>query len=400
MKSMLRFPKAVALTSASLVALATGPVGAQWFGRGMNSCDCAPPLAAPAMSSISSACGCDMPTVTAVSACAPVVQTVQIPLQPVMQTVYQQVPVTEYQAVKQTVQRQVMETKYVDQAITAYRPVTETRMAEVPTVSYQDVTEYQTVMKNAGFWRTRYEPVAKLTPCQYDSRPGMIGWMNRTNAEVRNAFTPNQVARREYCPQCVAQQVATTRRVAINGTRQVAYNVTRMEAYQTTQKVAVAVPRTEAVEVTVMKPVTIVKTMAVGTQVTYQPMGAAGTATALQPQPDAIGRGTIPSRTATNKDELDKANPARRNGSGASLERSLPQRERLVPTAMPRDNEVVEPKIKAHIVGRAESSPAKTPAAFKAPTAARVNQWVARTPKSPASSPEPSALSVADSERP
>jgi hypothetical protein len=352
-------------------------------------------MSAPVMSTAYNACGCDMPTVTTVSACAPVVQTVQIPLQPVMQTVYQQVPVTEYQPTKQIAQRQVFETKYVDQAVTAYRPVTETRTAEIPTVSYQDVSECQTVMRNAGYWTTRCQQNYRPSPCEYDGRPGMTGWMNRTGMEIRNAFTPAYTTKREFHPQMVAQQVNVTRRVAIPGTRQVAYNVTRMEPYQTTQKVAISVPRLENIEVTVMKPVTVVKTMAVGTQITYAPIGATGTATALQPQPDAIGRGVNPSRTARG-DALDKADPNRGlNGKSGALERAPQRRDDLVPTGYPVEDH--GETIRARIVGQA--SPATRPSAFKLPTAARVNQWVARS-KTSAPETEPSALSVADSDRP
>jgi hypothetical protein len=394
------------MASVSLLANTPGVAQSQWFGRGMNAgCDCAPAPTAMMPASYS-ACGCDMPTVATVSACAPVVQTVAIPMQPVMQTVYQQVPVTEYRPEKQMVQRQVMETKYVDREVTAYRPITETRTAEVPTVSYQDVTEYQTVMRNMGYWRTRYEPNCKASPCQYDGRPGLMGWMNRTGYEFVSAFQPAYNVRREYCPQCVAQQVPVTRRVAIQGTRQVAYNVTRMEAYQTTQKVAILEPRMENVEVTVMKPITVVKTMAVGSQITYAPLGATGTATALQPRPDTIGRGTSPSRTAAG-DKLDNANPNRVNDTRTnSLDRPMWQSTPLQRTGQPV--EPVPPALKAKVIGTAQLTPPAsslktTTSTFKVPSAARTSQWVARSTKAAPASPsksESSALSVADSDRP
>ena len=95
--------------------------------------------------------------------------------QPVAQTVYQSVPVTEYRQVRQTVQRPVVETKYVDQQVTEYRPVVETKTASIPTVQYQNVTEYQTMQHNAGYWATQYQAVPKVSACEYDNRPDIFG---------------------------------------------------------------------------------------------------------------------------------------------------------------------------------------------------------------------------------
>jgi hypothetical protein len=381
---MLRFPQAAVPWSAGLALLfAATSASAQWnpFRPNYNNCDCAP--AAPASFAPMAA------SVASCTACAPVVQTVCAPaVQPVMQTVYRQVPVVEHVAVKQTVKKPIVETKYVDQAVTEYRPVTEARTVDVPTVTYQDVTEYQTVMKNMGYWRSRYEPNCKPSPCEYNQTPGFMGWMSRTGMEMRNAFTPNYRVAREYVPQTVCQQVPVTRRVAMNSTRQVTYNVTSMVPYQTTQKVAVASTRWVDEEVTVMKPQTVVKTMAVGTQITYAPIGAAGPATAVQPQPDNIGTGLTPTRAAGG-DLLKNANPNNavdpRRGSLDVRPQPLQPRTKLTPTALPRSS------------GTTAANLNGAPVAI--PTATKYNEWIART-KAPTPSPVPSAISVADTVRP
>lgn len=409
---MLRLLKAAASTGAALVAIAGGTVSAQWFGGGGGDCNCGAPVATAMVAASYAA-----PTMTACNVCAPVVQTVCAPaVQPVMQTVYRQVPVTEYQPVKQIARRQVLETKYVDQAVTAYRPITETKVAEVPTVSYQNVTECQTQYRNAGYWRTRCEPNCKMSPCQYDQRSGLVGWFNRTSYEMTSAFQPNYRTTREYVPQTIAQAVPVTRQVAIQGTRQVSYNVTRMEPYQTTQKVAISVPRWEDTEVTVMKPITVVKTMAVGTQVTYVPIGSDAARTAIAPIPE-------PTRRADALKNADPNSPA--NLRGAVDEFQPRRRTELVPTSYPpMDAKVsLRPAAVAELsdspvfsedfveLGRAAPLPFPSrqsvtaakpvlPRTFTAPGAARASQWVARSSKSPSPESAPSALSVADTVRP
>jgi hypothetical protein len=362
---MLRF-LTVAASCCAALAFTAPPLSAQWFSRA-NDCDCAAPMAY----NISS------PTV-----CAPVVQTQC--MQPVMQTVYRQVPVVEYQPTRQTVKKPVIETKYVDQAVTEYKPVTETKYVEVPTVSYQDVQECQTVYRNMGYWQTRNEPICKTSPCQYDNRPGFIGWMNRTSLELTNALTPNYRTSREYVPQTIAQTVPVTRRVAIQGSRQVSYNVTNMVAYQTTRKVAVNETKWIDEEVTVMKPTTVVKTMAVGTQITYQPLG--GTATALRPQPETTinARGNTPTRTA-NDPFPPNSNPNRVNPNTRGAVDPQPKRDTLVPTSHRYSSELAtRPAV------REPKSP--EPATLTIPTVARASGWVARTNKA-------AEISVAENDR-
>ncbi|MDP1799560.1 MAG: hypothetical protein Q8K78_18830, partial [Planctomycetaceae bacterium] len=265
---MLRLCKAVAPWSLGLAAmLSTSNASAQFWRSafGGNNCDCGAPAA---VSSVSYQSAPAYSVANACSVCTPVVQQVAVqsvcapPVQQVMQTVYKQVPVVEQVAVRQTVKKPVVETAYVDQAVTEYRPVTEVRTVNVPTVAYQDVQECQTVTKNMGYWRTQHVPNLKASPCDYNNMPGFTGWMQRQSVEFRNAFTPNYSTKREYVPQTVVQAVPVTRRMAIQGTKQVAYNVTSMVPYQTTRKVAVANTKWVDEEVTVMKPQTVLKTMA------------------------------------------------------------------------------------------------------------------------------------------
>ena len=114
--------------------------------------------------------------------------------QPVAQTCYQTVPVTQYQQVKRKVMKPVTEVKYVEQPVTEYVPVTEQKTAEIPTVRYQNVTEYKQVQRQTGYWSTNYQCINKMSPCEYDPSPTFGGWINRNMLSFRNAVTPNYVA--------------------------------------------------------------------------------------------------------------------------------------------------------------------------------------------------------------
>ncbi len=393
---MLRFCKAAAPWSAGLaVVLASSSASAQFWRSafGGNNCDCGP--VSQATVSYQAAAS----SVTACSVCAPVVQTVCAPaVQPVMQTVYKEVPVVEHVAVKQTVKKPIVETAYVDQPVTEYRPVTEVRTVDVPTVSYQDVQECQTVTRNMGYWRSQYVPNQKASPCDYCNVPGFQGWMMRQSAEMRSAFTPNYRVQREYVPQTMVQAVPVTRRVAIPGSKQVSYNVTSMVPYQTSRKVAVASTKWVDQEITVMKPQTVMKTMAVGRQVAYVPINGGSASTAMQPQPDQIGSGIglTPTKNAQG-DRLQQADPSKPTDRRINAVDPLPpqQRSKLVPTTMPKndDQDYVDVPVKL-------GKPTTDIKSFAVPTAARFNQWVARTQKSFTPSTVPSAISVADTERP
>jgi hypothetical protein len=191
--------------------------------------------------------------------------------QPIMQSCYQTVPVTEYQPVRQTVRRPVYKTAYVEQPVTVYKPVSEQRTAQVPTVRYQNVTTYRTVNKDMGRWVTQYRPNPRIAPCQYDNRPGVIGWFNRTGYQLKSAFTPKYTPIRQYQQRMMTCTVPQTRRVAVRGTRTVAYNVTRMVPTQTVQRRPIQQLSYVNEEVTVMRPRTTYRTVPMGTAVAYAP---------------------------------------------------------------------------------------------------------------------------------
>lgn len=196
----------------------------------------------------------------------------QTAMQPVLQSCYQTVPVTEYQQVRQTVKRPVYRTEYIEEPVTVYKPVTEIRKAQVPTVQYQTVTTHRVVHRDMGRWVTQYRPNPRMSACQYDGRSGVIGWLNRTGYQIQSAFRPRYTAIRQYRPQIVAQTIPQTRQVAIRGTREVAYNVTRMVPTRTVQKRAVQRLTYVDQEVTVMRPRTTYRTVPIGTSVAYAPV--------------------------------------------------------------------------------------------------------------------------------
>ena len=256
--------------------------------------------------------------------CQPVCQQMAMVVQPC----YQTVPVVEHQQVTQTVMKPVTETKYVDRQVTTYRPVTEQKTAQVPVTTYQPVTQMQTVCQDRSYWATQYVPNCRVSPCQYDPRPGLLGWMNRTGYEIRSAFTPRYRAYRHYVPNRVAMQVPVTRHVAQQGTRQVTYNVTRYEPHTETRRVAVNETKWVAEQQTVTKPVVAYRTVPVGTTVAYASTGSAvafgggtisnvaygpiqyqgATATAFGPTPDPVSAKStkVPSRTAEATKEPGK----------------------------------------------------------------------------------------------
>lgn len=242
-------------------------------------------------------------------------------VQPIAQTVYRTVPVTEYRQIQQTVTRPVYETKYVDQKVTAYRPITETRTASIPTVSYQNVTEMRTVTRDQSYWQTRYTRRYLPSPCEYDPRPDLFGWLNRTGYAIRSTFTPRTIAHRQFVSNVVAYNVPTTRRVAIHGTRKVTYNVTRMEPYTTTRRVAVNSVRYVTQNITRSQPVTVWRSVPIGSTIALAPIGVT---TAAVPTPDPISsaKSGSPSRTANSGDNkfkksTDESNsgPFRRDSS-------------------------------------------------------------------------------------
>ncbi|MEI8380469.1 MAG: hypothetical protein WCJ09_10085 [Planctomycetota bacterium] len=375
----------------SLAMLAmTGSASAQWFPfGGSNSCNCGarPTMMAPFSQSASyssaynpvyqtaytsQAVSCGQPVACTIEQpvqTMAVAQTVRVQaLQPVVHPVYDTVQVVEYQPVKQKVQRAVTDTKWVDQAVTEMRPVTEQRTVNVPTVDYQNVTEYKKVQKQVGYYATKTEPVNKVPACAYDNSPGFVGWMNRTGHDIRNSFTPNTKVSRTFVPQTMTCTVPCTKKVAIQGMKQVTYNVTSMVPHQTTRKVAVNSVRYVEEEVTAMKAVTVARTVQVGTRVSYAPVGGNGGvtasgpgnggSTALQPTPDTNSN---VKRTATGDD--GNLNP-----------------EGFTPNSNP--NKKISYPVRERESDRGEVTETVIPSrpAMKAPSVIRVSQWVARAP--------------------
>jgi hypothetical protein len=233
------------------------------------------------------------------------------------------VPVVEYQPVKQVVRRAIPEVQMVEKQFTEYVPVTEQKTVEVPTVSYQDITEQRQVTKNMGYWQTKYAANCKPRPCDYDSRPNFLGWMNRTGFQMRSAFQPSHVATREYVARTCVQTIPVTRRVAVQGTKQVTYNVTSYTAKTVNRQVPVTKVTYRDEEVTVQRPMTVMRTVPIGSQMAYAP-GAYGTAylpygayptqIVTGPSPDPIGTARQPNDRARTADrDLENANPERRN---------------------------------------------------------------------------------------
>jgi len=305
----------------------------------------------------------------------------------VIQPCYQTVPVTEFRQVRQVVQRPVVETKYVEQPVTEYHPVTEARTAEIPTVTYQTVTECQACTRNMGYWQTRYQCNPKISPCAYDPRPGLMGWMNRTGYSIRQAFTPAVVARREYVPNYVTTMVPVTRQVAVPGVQQVTYNVTRMVATQTTRKVAVNTVRYVSEEIVTNQPVTVMRTVPIGSTIAYLPFGA--TSTALLPKSDPISnaKSASPSRSADARNNQYEEGKFQRSN------------ERDVDDAFQGEG---DKGTMITIPPRKDAVSTVSPRPFTVPTAVRVSRWAPRGERA-SSHNGPSltgpGISVADNQR-
>lgn len=378
---------APALGALMLFASAS-PVSAQWapFGGLFRPYPCGP-VCQPAGGCSSGACGVQPIAYSNPCGCAPAMVA-----QPVTETVMRQVPVTEYRQVRQTVRKPVMQTSYVDQPVTEYRQVVDQKTVNVPTCSYQDVTECQTVQRNCGQWVTKWHVNQKIDACQYDNRPGFMAEMNRIGFATRQAFTPSQFATREYVNQTVAQQIPVTRRVAIQGTKQVTYNVPRTIAVQTTRKVAVNTMNYVNEEVLVMQPVTVVKQVPT-TQTTYRfvpagsalAFGPASSDTALRPTPET----DLP-RTRSAIRDTEKTRSTDSNSSETPVKKSSYDRRSSA-------NEEFEDGTQA------THEPAATPAvrfvAAKMPDSARVTGWhPTRTASAEKTAPRP-IITVAENAR-
>lgn len=289
-----------AALTAALVAAPSGlpSASAQFYGGGSGCSSCG---ATPSYS----------PPVYSASNCAPVsTVTSCTPVQPVYSTCYQRVPVTTYKKEKQTVEVPYYKTEYEDREVTTMVPVSRKRTVEVPTVSYKTVQENRVINRDMGRWVTNYQPIAKCNACQVDPRPGMIGWLNRTGYSFRSAFTPNYRTSRQYVPKMMACNVASTRQVAVPGTKKVVVNETHMVAKKSTERVAVRKLAYRKETVTVARPVTAYRTVPIGSALAY---GGYGGSLAY----GGIGSGLVfadddeDSQTALKPEEDDGFNDSR-----------------------------------------------------------------------------------------
>jgi len=216
-------------------------------------------------------------------------------MQPVSIPCYRQVPVTHYEPYEQTVMKPVCRTEYIEQPVTVCRPIVEQRTAEVPTCTYHPVTEFYPQTCDRGCYQTFCHCCPRVSPCQYDPNPGLIGWMNRTGYEMRMAFTPQYTYERRWVPNVITTQVPVTRQVAVQSVRRVTYNVTRMQTEIEHRRVAVNRVDMVPERVVMHRPVTVITQVPIGTSVAWIPAGSlvgggSGTATALGPTPDPAFR--------------------------------------------------------------------------------------------------------------
>jgi hypothetical protein len=286
-------------------------------------------------------------------------------MQPVSVPCYQTVPVTEYQACRQTVTKPVLKTDYIEQPCTEYRPITETRTCQIPTCTYQPVTEYIPQTRDCGCWRSYCQCNPRMCPCDYDSRPGLVGWLNRTGYSIRSSMTPPVTYRRQWVPNYITTMVPVTRMVAQHSVREQSYQVTRLEPHHTRRRVAVNRVEYETAEIVTQRPVTVMKTVPIGTSVAWVPFGTgAPTATAsrLTPTPDRFSDRRL---DKYEERKSDKERYERRQESNEKFEKADPTR------LDPRSGMVI-PQRRERIQTTGERVTARIP------SAAPVSGWVAR----------------------
>ncbi|MCH5375000.1 MAG: hypothetical protein JJ992_13570, partial [Planctomycetes bacterium] len=209
-------------------------------------------------------------------------------------------------------------------------------------------------------------PVAKMSPCQYDSNPTFGGWLNRTAYSIRSSFTPNYRAIRTYQPNLVTQSIPYTRQVAIQNTRKVTYNVTRYEPKTRTETVQVPTTRYERVVEKVNVPVTVYRTVPTGTAITYgvAPYGVP-TRTTFLPTPDPISN----TRSVdSSNDKYQRSDQSREAGSqGKTGADSL----KNISNEQPKGFDPFPPD--AHVEHKNDTQ--LTATSRKVPSAVRVGGW-------------------------
>lgn len=283
--------------AAAMVALITGPhaLHAQWSPMG-GDCSCYTPYVAAPAPVVTTACQC---------------------LQPVTQMVQKEVQVTAYREKQYTEEVPVQKLKYRTEKYTAYRPVMEARTVEVQAMTYQTVTEMVPRTINKSRWQTIVQPVPKMAPCQYDSRPGMIGSMNRMGYQMRTAFQPNYTTHRQFVPQVCQCNVPVQRQVAVPTTRKVVYNEMKQVAYEATRQVAYFDTEMQKQTVTRLEPYTTTRTVSVPTvQYAYV---------------DPFGTVIAPSATRSAQEDKEPTRATEGDKLPGGLKSSSIQKNRAVP---------------------------------------------------------------------
>ena len=338
-------------TLLATVCAISSTANAQFFGHpyygGYNPCGPAPVVSAAPV----------YQTAAAVSDCPC--------MKPVTETVYKDVDVVQYKSVQKPTKVAKLVTVMEEREVVTYKTVNEQRTVSVPSYVTQTVNECRQVTRNQSYWRTAYQPVPKMSPCNYDGRPGLVGELNRLGYAFRNSITPNVVARREYVPNVVAYNVPVQRTVQIPTTRQVTYTVARQVPVTTVQKVPVQKTVWEDSTVTVQVPYTVRKRVAMGIRTRMVYTGDAGSTTALAPTPAATASGSQPTKSAEVTKGVLKNN-SNRNGQEVPIKTPI-YRRNPEPTPAPQQ-QVIEPKR-----GPVATQPVTSPSAV------RVATWKATT---------------------
>ncbi len=222
--------------------------------------------------------------------------------------------------------------------------------------------------------------------------------MNRTGYEMRMAFTPPVQYHRQWVPNYITTSVPVTRMVAQHSVRTVTYNVTRMEQFHTVQKVPISRVVMVPEEITVQRPVTVYRTIPIGTSVAWVPSGSlvGGTATALGPTPDRIGlrrREEHAERIGEKIGERKGYIEGKEHEKEKGYER---QQENLLNETAPGDlgnKQMLIPQ-------RKSSDAASAQVSQRVPSAVLVNGWMARNRATNGEAPNTSAtVSVADAQK-
>jgi hypothetical protein len=212
------------------------------------------------------------------------------------------------------------------------------------------------------------------------------------------AFQPQMTYHRQWVPNYITTSVPVTRMVATQQVRTVTYNVTRYEQFHTVQKIPVNRVVMVPEEITVQRPVTVYRTVPIGTSVAWVPAGsiAGGTATALGPSTDKLGK-------VIRRDirEAERTGEKRGYEAGKEHEKEKFQREQggdSFDGAAPRSLDGQRSQMT--IPQRTSDNSGPQQFSQRVPSAVSVNGWMARNGMANAAAPQaPVNVSVADSQQ-